>query len=210
LFREAELGNAALARQNARVAVATFDDFNTRVAAAVTMAVAGDSTGAQNQADGLNKEWPLHTVIQSYWLPAIRAQLEINKGNPRHALEILESAADYELGWDGTRVQVALMYPVYVRGKAYLATGQGAAAAAEFQRILDHRGLVGNNLTGALARLYLGRARALEARSLQGVAAEDARTKARAAYQDFFTLWKNADPDIPILKAAQAEYARLQ
>jgi eukaryotic-like serine/threonine-protein kinase len=86
----------------------------------------------------------------------------------------------------------------------------GAGAAAEFQKIVDHRGLVGNNLTGALARLYLGRARALEARSLQGRAADDAKAQARAAYQDFLTLWKDADPDIPILKQAKVEYSRLQ
>ena len=92
------------------------------------------------------------------------------------------------------------MGAVFLRGRAYLAAGDGAAAGIEFQKILDHRGLVLNHVTGALAHLYLGRARVLEARSLQGQAAEDARTKARAAYQDFLSLWKDADPDIPILK----------
>ena len=102
------------------------------------------------------------------------------------------------------------MYPVWVRAQAYLTSGDGAAAVAEFQKILDHRGLVLNNMTGALAHLYLGRARALEARSLQGAAAEECQGKARAAYQDFLNLWKDADPDIPILRQAKAEYAKLQ
>lgn len=102
------------------------------------------------------------------------------------------------------------MHPTYVRGQVYLAAGQGNAAATEFQKILDHTGIVVNCATGALAHLGLTRANALEARTDQGVAADAARTRALAAYRDFFALWKDADPDIPILKRAKAEYAKLQ
>jgi hypothetical protein len=174
--------------------------------AAAALAQAGDSDGAQKQVAALSKEFPLDTLIQNYWLPMIRAQVELNNGHARRAVQLLEQAKPYELsGWSDVPI-----YPVWVRGQAYLASGDGPAAAAEFQKILDHPGLMSNYVTGALAHLYLGRARALEARSLQGAAAENAKGKARAAYQDFLNLWKDADPDIPILRQAKAEYAKLQ
>ena len=105
---------------------------------------------------------------------------------------------------------ISCLYPVYVKGQTYLAAGQGSAAGAEFQKILDHRGIVWNCWTGALARLGVARANALQARISQGADADAARVRALAAYKDFLTLWKDADPDIPILKQAQAEYVKLQ
>jgi predicted Zn-dependent protease len=132
-------------------------------------------------------------VIQSVWLPSIRAQLEINRKSPSSAVELLQVTSRYELA--AGQLNYSCMYPVYIRANAYLAGGHGAAAAAEFHKILDHRGLVQNCSTGALARLGLGRAYALQG--------DKAKTK--AACQDFLTLWKDADPDIPILKEAKAE-----
>jgi len=203
---EAALGNAARARHAALRALTLSSGRDVRIIAAAALAQAGDSRGAQTQLAALSKEFPLDTLIQNYWLPAIRGQIELNNGHAQRAMQLLEPAKPYELsGWSDVP-----MYPVWVRAQAYLASGDGPAAAAEFQKILDHRGLRLNDVTGALARVYLGRARALEARSLQGAAAEDAKGKARAAYQDFLTLWKYADPDIPILKQAKAEYAKLQ
>jgi hypothetical protein len=150
----------------------------------------------------LNKRFPEGTTVQFNYLPTIRAKLALNRGDSSGALETLRAALPYELGtttfsgeytWNG-------LYPAFVRGEAYLAAHQGSAAAAEFQKILDHRGIVWNSPIGALARLQLGRAYATVGDS----------SKARVAYQDFLTLWRDADPDIPILKQAKAEYAKLQ
>jgi len=152
-------------------------------------------------ADELQKQNPLNTKINGYFLPTIRAAVEINRKNPAKAIEILQVAAPYELGNpDPDPVVGAMMYPVYERGQAYLLLQQGRAAAAEFQKFLDHQGVVVNCPLGSLARLGLARAYAM-----QGDAA-----KAKAAYQDFLTLWKDADANIPILIAAKAEYAKLQ
>ena len=138
--------------------------------------------------------------MQLLWLPAIRAQVALNRKNPSEALAALQTAAPpIEFGSVSFVANVSCLYPTYIRGEAYLAAGQGKPAAAEFQKVLDHSGIVWNCWTAALARLGVARAY-----HLQGDTAN-----ARAAYQDFFTLWKNADPDIPILKQAKAEYARL-
>jgi hypothetical protein len=170
----------------------------------LALATAGDLAGAQLQLDFLNHEFPLNTLVKNYWVPAIQAQIELRKGHASRALEFLQLAAPYELSDEGA------MYPVFARGQVYIASGDGAAAAAEFQKILDHRGLVANDAVGALAHLCVGRARVLEARSLRDEAADKAKAQARAAYQDFFNLWKDADPDIPILRQAEAEYRKLQ
>jgi serine/threonine protein kinase/predicted Zn-dependent protease len=202
---EAEFGNRAHARQVARTAVALSPGRDVRILAAAALASAGDLAGAQRQLDILNKNFPLDTLIQNYWVPVIRAQIALHKGHPGRALELLQSAQPYELA-----LAQPPMYAVYIRGRAHLAAGSAAAAAADFQKILDHPALVGNGLPGPLSHLYLGRARALEARSIEGSAAGNARVKARAAYQEFFRLWKDADPDIPILRQAKAEYAKLR
>ena len=147
-------------------------------------------------------------MVQSVWVPAIRAQVELTHGNPAQSIALLRAATRYELS-NSTAFPVC-MFPVYIRGQAYLAARQGTAAAAEFQRILDHRGLVWNCWTSALAQLGLARAYALVARTAQGADAEGYKSKSRAAYQDFLTLWKDADPDIPIFRDARAEAAAMR
>jgi predicted Zn-dependent protease len=152
-------------------------------------------------ADGLGKWFPEDTIVRFNYLPTLRAKLALLQADPQEALHSLENAAPYELGLPSNSFyNWPNLYPVYVRGEAYLTAHQGREAAAEFQKILDHRGIVLNEPIGALAHLQLGRAYAL-----QGDTA-----RARAAYYDFLTLWKDADPDIPILQQAKAEYAKLQ
>ena len=148
--------------------------------------------------------------MQSLWLPAIQAQLALDKKNPAAAVSVPQAASPMEFGQIPFVANISCLYPVYVRGEAYLAAGQGSAAAAEFQKILDHSGIVWNCWTGALAHLGVARANALQAKTTQGADADAARVRALAAYKDFLTLWKDADPDIPILKEAKAEYAKLQ
>jgi DNA-binding winged helix-turn-helix (wHTH) protein/tetratricopeptide (TPR) repeat protein len=203
-LREAEVGNLAKARQGAQAAVAMSNGRDVRSLAALALATAVDSAGAQKLTDDLQSEFPLDTILQNYWLAAVRARVELNHGRAQHALDLLQAAIPYETGRTGPLV------PVYLRGQAYLAAGNGPAAAAEFQRVLDHPGLVGNDVTGALAHLYLGRARTLEAATLQSPAADSTKAQARAAYRDFFALWSDADPNIPIFTAAKAEYSRLK
>jgi eukaryotic-like serine/threonine-protein kinase len=168
--------------------------------AALAFAMAGETVRAESLAQGLAKRLPLDTQMQSLWLPAIHAQLALDKKNPTLALNILQAASAIELGQTQFTNSISCLYDVYIRGNAYLAGGQGGPAAAEFQKILNHNGIVWNCWTGALAHLGLARAYAM-----QGDTA-----KARAAYQDFLTLWKDADADIPVLIAAKAEYAKLQ
>jgi tetratricopeptide (TPR) repeat protein len=152
-------------------------------------------------ADDLAKRYPEDTVVQFNYLPTLRARLALGHSNPQAALDILRVSAPYELGLPAvTFYNWPNLYPVYVRGEAYLAAHQGREAAAEFQKILDHRGIVLNEPIGALAHLQLGRAYAMSGDI----------TKARAAYQDFLALWKDADSDIPILIAAKAEYQKLK
>ena len=134
----------------------------------------------------------------------------IGKKNPALALNALKAGSAIELGQISFIINISCLYPTYVRGEAYLAAGQGGAAATEFQKTLDHSGIVWNCWTGALAHLGLARANALQARTSQGADADAARVRALAADKDFLTLWKDADPDIPILKQAKAEYAKLQ
>jgi hypothetical protein len=148
--------------------------------------------------------------MQSIWLPAIRAQLALDRKDPVLALKSVQVASPIELGSITFAPNISCLYSVYERGEAYLAAGQGSAAAAEFQRILDHSGVVMNCWTGALARLGVARANALQAKTAQGTDADAARARALAAYKDFLTLWRDADPDIPILKEAKTEFAKLQ
>src|SRR5436853_2148223 len=182
------------------------------VEAALAFAMAGDTARAESLAQDVGKRFPLDTQMQSLWLPAIQGQLALDKKNPATALTALQAASSIsiELGQIGFAMNISCLYPTYVRGEAYLAAGQGSAAAAEFQKILDHSGIVWNCWTGALAHLGVARANALQSRTSQGADADAARVRALAAYKDFLTLWKDADPDIPILKEAKAEYAKLQ
>jgi eukaryotic-like serine/threonine-protein kinase len=212
---EAAYGNATEARQSA-VEALKLDAASQGVGveAALAFAMAGDTARAESLAQDLGKRYPLDTQVQSLWLPAIHAQLALNKKNPAAALSDLQTASSpLELGSIAFVANISCLYPTYVRGEAYLAAGQGSAAAAEFQKILDHSGIVWNCWTGALAHLGVARANALQAQTLskssQGADADAARVRALAAYKDFLTLWKDADPDIPILKQAKAEYAKL-
>jgi serine/threonine protein kinase len=207
-LREAEFGNLGSARQNALAALALAPGIDIRSVAALALARAGDAAQAQKLADGLDKDFPQNTVVQGYWLPSIRAAIELNAKNNAKAAEILKTAAPYELG-QCQPFQLGMMYPVYLRGQAYLLAHQANEAAAEFQKIIDHRGIVLNFPLGALAHLGLARAYSLQAQSAQGTDADAAHTKARTAYQDFLALWKDADPDIPVLIAAKSEYAKL-
>ena len=199
-LRDLEFGNGPRARNETAAALAQSPTSDVRVVVALALARAGDSDRAQKTADQLQKQRPLNEMINAYWLPTIRAAVEINRNNPSKAVQILEAAAPYELGTPVPQLEFGgMLYPVYLRGQAYLLLHQGSAAATEFQKFVDHRSLMISSPLGALARLGLARAYIL-----QGDTA-----KARAAYQDFLNLWKDADADIPILKQAKREYARL-
>jgi serine/threonine protein kinase/Tfp pilus assembly protein PilF len=210
--REAAYGYAAEARQSAAEALKLAPTSRSvESEAALAFAMAGDTARAESLAQDLGKRFPLDTQMQSLWLPAIQAQLALDRKNPAAALNALQAAAPpIELGGIHMLSNLFCLYPVYARGEAYLAAGQGSAAAAEFQKILDHGGIVWNCWTGALAHLGVARGNALQARTSQGADADAARTQALTAYKDFLTLWKDADPDIPILKEAKAEYVKLQ
>jgi len=209
--REAAYGNATEAQQDAREVVKLAPASpGVESEAALAFAMAGDKTRSESLARDLGKRFPLNSQIQSLWLPAIHAQLALDKKNPAVALNALQADSSTELGNIPFVINISCLYPVYVRGEAYLAAGQGTAAAAEFQKILDHRGIVWNCWTGALAHLGVARANALQSKTPQSADADAARLRALAAYKDFLTLWKDADPDIPILKQAKREYAKLQ
>jgi hypothetical protein len=211
-IEQAAYGNRAEARQSAAEALKLAPTSQgVEVEAALAFAMADDTARADSLAQDLGKRYPLDTQMQSLWLPAIQAQLALEKRNPASALSALQAASSpIELGQIQFVINISCLYPAYVRGQAYLAAGQGSAAAAEFQKILDHGGIVWNCWTGALAHLGVARANALQSKTSQGADADAARVRALAAYKDFLTIWKDADPDIPILKQAKAEYAKLQ
>jgi eukaryotic-like serine/threonine-protein kinase len=210
-LQQAAYGNATEARQSAAEALKLASaSEGVEVEAGLAFAMAGDTARAESLAQDLGKRYPLDTQMQSLWLPAIQAQVALNKKSPAAALTSLQAASAIELGQIPFVANVSCLYHVYVRGEAYLAAGQGSAAAAEFQKILDHNGIVWNCWTGALAHLGVARANALQSRTSQGADADAAHARALAAYKDFLALWKDADPDIPILKEAKAEHAKLQ
>jgi tetratricopeptide (TPR) repeat protein len=231
--REAAYGNPGEARQAAEAALKLASaGQGVESEATLALALAGDTARAASLAQDLAKRFPLDTQMQRLWLPAIHGQLALERKHTAAALDALQAGSSGERSSIGSALELgqiefvlnlSCMYPVYVRGEAYLAAGQGRPAAAEFQKIIDHSGIVWNCWTGALAHLGVARANALEAgyahvgtaasavRSGQSPAdADAARVRALVAYKDFLTLWKDADPDIPILKQAKAEYARLQ
>jgi eukaryotic-like serine/threonine-protein kinase len=200
--REAFFGNLTAARQKAKEAIDLSNGRDVEYGAAFALAVAGDSSRAQTLANDLENRFPEDTSVRFSYLPTLRALLALNRGELSHAIELLQTADPYDLAVPsiGYYFFFGGLYPAYVRGEAYLAAHQGSEAAAEFQKILDHPGIVLSDPIGALA--HLGLARAYD---LQGDTA-----KAKAAYQDFLTLWKDADPDIPIYQQAKAEYAKMQ
>ncbi len=196
-LHEAEFGDPGMARQAVTTALTISSGRRAKLLTALALARSGDIARAQALGDELERRFPSNTWMQRYWLPTIRASIELYRKNPAKALLVLRDVS-YELG--DMSIVGDNLYPVYIRGQAYLGTHEGKEAAAEFQKFLDHSGIVLNSPLGALARLGLARAY-----SLQG---DKARTL--KAYQDFLAIWKDADPGLPILKAAKAEYAKLQ
>jgi len=198
-IREAEFGNTAIAKEDVAAALKLAPGRDVKLLSALTLARIGDTAQAKALIEGLEKTEASNTVLKLYWLPTLKAAIEINAGHPDEALVLLEAAAPNEMG-EPPPVQIGTMYPAYLRGQAYLESKNGAAAAVEFKKLIDHPGIAVNYPTGVLARLGLARAYALSGDTV----------KSRAAYQDFLGLWKTADPDIPILKVAKEEVAKLQ
>jgi tetratricopeptide (TPR) repeat protein/predicted Ser/Thr protein kinase len=197
--REALVGNTDAAKQDAKAAMMRSNSRQGNAFSTIALALAGDSAQAARLSDDLRKKFPADTIVQSDYLPMIRAAAALRSGDASRAVEALATSEPYELGQTNTSFTFAL-YPVYLRGEAYLTAKQGAAAQGEFQKILDHYGAVGNQPIGALAHLGLARSYTLQANI----------PKARATYSNFLSLWKNADPDIPLLKEAKAEFAKLK
>lgn len=198
---DVEFGNATSPRSGAdaalRMGPATYWP---RILAAVALSRAGKITAAQRLTDALAKASPSDTQVQYYYLPVIRASIALNGHRAEQAIELLQPAAQYELGRMCGPFLSAPIYPAYVHGLAFLMAGNGRQAAAEFQKLIDHRGMVQNVPLGALAHLQVGRAYTMTGDT----------AKAKAAYQDFLTVWRDADSDIPIYKQAKAKYAQLQ
>jgi tetratricopeptide (TPR) repeat protein len=200
---EAICGNAAEGKRNAMAALALSNGRDVAYAAGLALALSGDSSRSQPLADDLEKRFPEDTFARFTYVPVLRALSALERGQPRDSVEQLQIALPYELAVNGLNFNhfyLGGLHSAYVRGEALLAAHRYPEAAAEFQKILDHRGLVGADPIGALAHVQLGRAFVLSGDQI----------KAKAAYQDFLTLWKDGDPDIPILRQAKAEYAKLQ
>jgi DNA-binding winged helix-turn-helix (wHTH) protein/tetratricopeptide (TPR) repeat protein len=199
---EAFFGNAPVAARKSREALELSNGRDVEYGAALALALANDSSRAGHLANDLQSRFPEDTCVRFTYMPTLRAVLALNRGQPARSIELLQNAAPYELAVPGIDYYFYFggLHSVYVRGEAFLAAHRGAEAAAEFQKILDHHGIVLSDPVGALAHLQLGRAYVL---------AGD-KSSAKFAYQDFLTLWKEADPDVPILKQAKAEYAKLQ
>ena len=178
--------------------------------AALAFAMAAEHAQAEALAKELNSQHPLDSQVQSLWLPAVRAELDLRSDKPQAAVEDLQAASGIDFGQFTFVNNMSCLYDIYIRGEAYLDAAKGSASANEFQKNIDHNGIVWNCWTGALAHLGVARANALQARTSHGADADAARVRALAAYKDFLTLWKDADPDIPVLKQAKAEYAKLQ
>ena len=196
---EAELGDAHRAREEALQVLTSSgtSSYVVQVQAALALARSGDSSHALAAVQALEKQFPSDTMVNNYWGPTIRAAVALNQKNPHAAIEALQATAPYELGSPPS--SLANLYPVYLRGLAYLEAGQGQDAAREFRKIIDHRGVILNFPTAALAHLQLARAQLMMGDT----------ENARKSYQDFLTLWKDADQNLPILKQAKAEYGRL-
>jgi eukaryotic-like serine/threonine-protein kinase len=198
-LREVETGNLSLARKSVHAARSVTSSRSVKVVAALALARIGDAAAADSLARDLEKTNPSSTLINFYWLPTLRASLELRAGNPQTALSLLDMVTPYDLS-QASVLNQANMYPAYVRGEAYLLEHNGSAAGAEFNKLLNNRGIVQNSILGALSMLQLARAEVL----MGDV------PSARKQYGNFLSLWKDADPDIPILKQAKAEYAKLQ
>ncbi len=201
-LREAMTGNLGLAKKSAAEAMRLSKDREVEYGAALALAIAGEQAGAQTIADSLGTKFPADTTVRFTYLPVIRAQIELNRGRPDKALTILKQAAPTEMGVSRSPIDTLFgaLYPVYFRGLALNAMGRGGEAATEFRKIIDHSGVVVTDPVGALAYLQLGRAYRIA----------DRRSEAKAAYEEFLHLWGDADPDIPLLRAARSEYEPLR
>jgi tetratricopeptide (TPR) repeat protein len=200
-LHEAVLGNPSQARDEASAALSLATNHDTQILAAVVDSMSGEPDQAEKLAADLQRRFPEDTLVNFYWMPIANAEAAIDRKNGARAIEFLKPAAPYDYGTQTPSISVGgELLAIYVRAQAYLQMGKGPEAAAEFQKIVDHNYLVGNFPVGALAHLGLGRAYAL-----QGDAA-----KARTAYQDFLALWKDADPDVPLLQQARTEYAKIK
>jgi eukaryotic-like serine/threonine-protein kinase len=195
---EAEIGETREAKRRITEALLLATGRDVKVLAAIALARVGETWQARQVRKELQQRYPSDTLLKIYWFPVIDAAIALEEGDPSRALATLDAVAPYDLALPPPN-EIGTLYPVYLRGQAYLQARDGAAAATAFQRVLDHPGIVVNFVTGSLSRYDLARAYALQANS----------EKARAAYRDFLTLWSSADPDLPILKRAKTEYARL-
>lgn len=199
--RELEFGNTQLAREAVEEGLRLADTRDSQVLAALVLARAGDAARAQTLADSLEKHFPQSTELNNYWLPSVRAAIQLNRGKPADAIKDLEPAIAFELAYPRPQLEGgSFIYPAYLRGQAYMLLKRGSEAAGEFQKFVDQRAVVVNCPLGAVARLWLGRAHTLEGDV----------TAARKSYEEFLSLWKDADPDIPILRQAQSEFAKLK
>jgi hypothetical protein len=207
---DALFGNREEARKSVLGASRRSDSRDLQYATALVLALVGDTEKSQSIAENLAKSFPEDTTVRFNFLPTLHAQLALNRGDTAAAIQGLQVTPSQELMIPGGPTLDLVMLPVFVRGKVYLKAHQGNEAAVEFQKILDRQGLLVFSPIRALANLYLARAYALQSNSLAGLEADAARAKARAAYEGFLTLWKDADPNIPILTEAKAEYAKLQ
>ena len=199
-LREALFGNPTDARRRAEVARTLSAARDVQFAAALALALSGETARAQRVATDLANKLPQDTMVKLNFMPTLNGQLALGQRDPAKAIEALQGVSLIELGQPGDAAFMPALYPIYVRGESYRAAQQGREAAAEFQKILDHRGVAVNEPIGALAHLGLARAYALQGDTI----------RARTAFQDFLTLWKDADPDIPILQQAKTEYAKLR
>jgi tetratricopeptide (TPR) repeat protein len=200
--REAFFGNLPEAKKSATATLEQSKDRAVEYGSALALAMSGDSSRSEILANDLDIRFPEDTAVQFSYLPVVRARLALNRGDASKAIELLRMAVPHELGVPPSAISglFGALYPIYMRGEAYLAEHRGAEAAAEFKKVLDHPGIVVADPIGAMAHLQLGRA----------LAVSGDKAKANIAYQDFFALWKNADRDIPVLAQAEAEYAKLQ
>jgi tetratricopeptide (TPR) repeat protein len=199
VLRDVETGNTSGALQAVQAALRLAPSRNVKVMAALVLARSGNARQAKALIHDLESRYPSNTLIQSYWLPTTKAALEVRSGNADSAISLLEKASRYDLAQTSNLSNITSMYPVYVRGQAYLLAKNRKAAATEFKKILHSPGIVQNGILGVLARVELARAEA----------AMGDRESARKDYSDFLALWKDADPNIPILKEARMEYTRL-
>jgi eukaryotic-like serine/threonine-protein kinase len=207
--RQALAGEMPSAKQDSQAALALSAGRQAEGFSGIALGLAGDSAHAEGLAADLGKRFSEDTIVKFDYLPMIQAAIALHSGDGKRAIDALAASVPYELGETNPSFTFAL-YPIYLRGEAYLLMKQGSAAAAEFQKIVDHAGVAGNEPIAALAHLGLARAYALQAKTSQGTDADAARARALAAYKDFLGLWKDADPDVPILIAAKSGYAKLQ